>query len=145
VAGSAPQSTRFLAGLIDVGISLLMVLFAFIPIINILAALADTAFWLLRDIKGASPGKKIMGLEVRTLDGGIPTSGALIIRNLPFAPLLIQIIPIVGNVILPFVGVIMLVECILVLVSDRRLGDMMAGTRVMLKSAQSPSAYSASA
>jgi hypothetical protein len=59
--------------------------------------------------------------------------------------LLIQIIPIVGNVILPFVGVIMLVECILVLVSDRRLGDMMAGTRVMLKSAQSPSAYSASA
>jgi RDD family len=131
---AAPHLVRFGAGMIDCLISFVFVAIGVIPGIGFIAAALDSLFWLLRDIKGASPGKSMLGLEVRTMGGGVPGKGALMLRNLPFAPLIIQAIPVVGNLILPIIGFVILLEAFLVLITDRRLGDYLAGTKVMKKS-----------
>ena len=141
---AAPRGARLIAALIDFVIGAVLVAIGLVPGVNILASLIDTAFWLLRDINGASPGKAIMGLEVKTQGGRTPTKFALMLRNLPFAPLIIQIIPVIGNIILPIVGLIAFIELILILVSDRRIGDYLAGTKVMKKTA-APRAWAAGA
>jgi uncharacterized RDD family membrane protein YckC len=134
-ASDAARGARILAGFIDLIIAMIFVSIGMIPGINVLGAIISTLFWLLRDIKGASPGKSIMGLEVRTRGGVKPSTVSLMLRNLPFTPLIVQVIPIVGNIILPIEGFIVIGEFLLVLIFNRRLGDFLAGTKVMRKQA----------
>ena len=73
------------------------------------------ALFLLRDARGASPGKHLLGLEVRTRSGAPGGIGASVLRNLPL-----------------LVPGLNLVEAWAVArrPDARRLGDRLAGTNV---------------
>lgn len=129
----APRGLRIGAGLIDLLIGMAIFLVGLVPGINVISSLLDTAFWLLRDIKGASPGKSLFGLEVRTHGGGKPTQAALMLRNLPFTPLIIQIIPVIGSLLAPLVIFVLIAEFLLIVLANRRIGDFLAGTIVVKK------------
>jgi len=95
------------------------------------------AYWLLRDITGASLGKLVLGLVVVKKDGTPSGTKERILRNLPLAigPAML-IIPLAGYVIAPSVaGIIVLTEIVLLLAKQERLGDMLAGTTVIKKTA----------
>jgi uncharacterized RDD family membrane protein YckC len=128
----ASNLDRFVGAFID-GIILVpvyIVLF-FIPIIGwIVGAAIGTAWWLLRDAKGISIGKKVMNLEVVSKDGGPATQDQLMKRNFTMAAAAgLGAIPIVGLL----GSAISLVEGILVLAKGERYGDTMANTMVVKK------------
>ena len=95
----------------------LMVAAGFICVFAIIF-LYPTVFEVLDD--GRSPGKRAMGLQVRTVAGGPVTLVASVIRNLMR---LVDILP--GFA--PLVGIV----TILVSAKHQRLGDMAAGTVVV--------------
>ncbi len=85
---------------------------------------------------GQSVGKKFMGFAVKSLEDGTPCSyKQSVIRNLPFTlPLLITSLPIIGWILGPILGVVLIgFELYLLynLDSGHRLGDVMADTSVM--------------
>ena len=134
----AGVASRYTAALLDVliqGAAILGLLFALgilggagvsgplliafgILLVFAIVFLYPTLFEVLDD--GRSPGKRVMGLQVRTLAGGPVTLVASAIRNFLR---LIDILP----------GLVPLVGIITILVSKRhqRLGDMAAGTVVV--------------
>lgn len=131
----AGVASRYTAALLDVliqGAAILGLLFAMgilagagplliafgILLVFAIVFLYPTLFEVLDD--GRSPGKRVMGLQVRTLAGGPVTLVASAIRNFLR---LIDILP----------GFVPLVGIITILVSKRhqRLGDMAAGTVVV--------------
>lgn len=140
--GKADLGKRIVAAVIDgviagvIGIAL--------PAVG---GLVGSAYMLLRDglefdfMNHRSVGKHVMKLHLVTLDGSPIDISTSVRRNWMFAlgaviPLLL-FIPILGWIAIPFVGLAALVlgvlEIVLVLTDDqgRRLGDKMAGTRVV--------------
>jgi uncharacterized RDD family membrane protein YckC len=112
-----------------------------IPLIGLLGAVAATGGWLLRDtlLEHRSVGKKVMGLQAVGAGGRPVTMEESIKRNLPFA--LFGVAAILGH--LTIVGALLavpvsilgaclaLVEGVLVLTGNVRLGDRFAGTHVV--------------
>ena len=89
-------------------------------------------WWLLRDISGASPGKRMFGLRVIAISGAQTTVAQRIVRNatLIAAPVLMILQLNESSVALVPVGTI-LFETALLLTLGRRLGDRIAGTDVV--------------
>lgn len=86
------------------------------------------AWWLLRDIKGASLGKMILGLEVAGRNGPDTSSRQRILRNVTLigAPLS-MLLPISGWIALALT----LIEVAMLLIRKERLGDLLAHTAVV--------------
>ena len=136
MAGAAVPRTqashvdRFVAAFLD-GIILvpIYIVMFFIPFLGwAISGAIGAAWWLLRDAKGWSIGKKVMKLEVISKDGSPATEDQLMKRNYTMAAgAALGAIPIVGLL----GGLINLVECILVLAKGERYGDTMANTMVV--------------
>jgi uncharacterized RDD family membrane protein YckC len=83
---------------------------------------------LLKDVAGASPGKRLVGVRVADRDGGPASRVRRIVRNVTLAgaPLFMGV---------PFLGglgaVICVAEMALVLANRERLGDRLAGTTIV--------------
>jgi uncharacterized RDD family membrane protein YckC len=130
----AGKFERWLAFVIDCLLCVPIILFVLIPILGaIIVGLGMPAYWLLRDIRGASLGKLMLGLRVVQLDGQPATTGALMFRNLIYAaPHLLHFIPYLGTFLIIFlITPLKSLEALLVLATNRRLGDRMAGTIVI--------------
>ncbi len=130
---------RFLAALIDGIIANLLI---YIPV---LGAIVSTVYLLTKDavafeitkkadFKNRSIGKKIMGLEVVSLEGKDIDWTISVKRNLPIAiGSAFGIVPILGWIIGSIVGFALMVVEIVLTVTDndgRRLGDRWANTQV---------------
>ncbi|NLZ54229.1 MAG: RDD family protein [Thermoanaerobacteraceae bacterium] len=131
---------RFIAFLIDGIIASILI---YVPI---LGGIVSTVYILTKDViayeitknpdfKNRSIGKKIMGLEVASMEGKDIDWGISIRRNLPFAVgSVCSIVPIIGWIIGPILGfVISMVELFLAVTDNkgRRLGDRLADTQVI--------------
>ncbi|MGP3777529.1 RDD family protein [Halanaerobium saccharolyticum] len=85
--------------------------------------------------KNRSIGKKILNLEIETLDGEVIDLVVSAKRNLPLTiGNFIAIVPVIGWIIGPTVALILaVVELIVFLTNDdhRRLGDLWANTKVV--------------
>jgi len=131
---------RFIAYLIDAVIASVLI---YVPI---LGGIVSTVYMLTKDViayeitknpdfKNKSIGKKLMGLEVASLEGKDMNWEISIRRNLPLAiGSVCSIVPIIGWIIGAILGFIMsIVEIILVLTDSngRRFGDRLASTQVV--------------
>jgi len=131
---------RILAFVIDALISWIPV---FIPFIG---AVFGSLYLLFKDSimyqitqndewKNKSIGKKIMNLEILSLDGKVVNMEISAKRNLPITiGNFIAVIPIIGWVIGPSIAfVLAVIELIVFLTNDegQRLGDMWANTKVI--------------
>jgi len=133
--GKADLGKRFVAAIIDVAIAFV------VGLIPIIGGLIGAAYMLLRDgfafdfMDHRSLGKKLMKLRPVTLDGTPVDINVSIKRNWVFAvPLVLMVIPIIGWVLAPIIGVaIGIIECVLVLTDEegRRMGDKIANTKVI--------------
>jgi uncharacterized RDD family membrane protein YckC len=130
----ADVGVRILGYLIDVvPIVIVSIVLSFIPILGpMLAGLLGIAYWLLRDIVGASLGKKLLGTCVFLKDGSEAPKGKLVLRNVTLAlPYAAMLIPLLGYVLGPLVSVIVgIVELVMLITKKERLGDMLANTAV---------------
>ncbi len=121
---SAPKGKRVISALVDLlavpillGIVAGLILLA-VPegIRNILLIAINIAWLLFRDVV-FSPGRKMVGLKLTTLDGGKVTIAQAFIRNI--------------LIMIPFVLVVgYIVEIIFVLSKGHRLADTWAKTKV---------------
>lgn len=134
--------SRIIAALIDM-------LFAWIfVVIPVIGGVISVLYLLFKDAlpyqitkddewKNKSLGKKLMNLEVNNLKGEIVDLQVSALRNIPLTiGNFIAIIPVLGWIIGPVVGVIFVtVELILLLTdkNNRRLGDRWANTKVSRK------------
>jgi uncharacterized RDD family membrane protein YckC len=138
VKGDSLLGLRAAGYLIDVLPALLIVPFAAIPIVGqFFAGVLLGSYWLFRDVTRASLGKLALGTEVRDLHGGVPTTAARITRNITLAAgAFVLAIPIIGYVLAGVVAMIMFwTEVIMLLTQGQRLGDKLAGTMVVKKTA----------
>ncbi len=123
--------TRVIAALID---SVMSYIVGFIPI---LGAIVGAVYMLLKDglFEGQSVGKKVMKLQVITEEDKKADFSISAKRNAIFAiPIALMIIPILGWVLAPIVGLVILVIEFLKVMNEpggRRLGDNWAGTQVI--------------
>ena len=121
---SAPKGKRVISALVDLlavpillGIVAGLILLA-VPegVRNILLIAINIAWLLFRDVV-FSPGRKMVGLKLTTLDGGKVTIAQAFIRNI--------------LIMIPFVLVVgYIVEIIFVLSKGHRLADTWAKTKV---------------
>jgi uncharacterized RDD family membrane protein YckC len=129
---------RALGYLIDLLPTFLAIPFFLIPILGqIVAGALLCAYWLLRDINGASLGKTALGCRVATMRKGEETlQKQRIFRNLPLTIIPLSLmIPFIGFFLVLLVGPIVIVlETISLLTTGRRIGDMLAGTTIVMKS-----------
>lgn len=131
---------RFIAFLIDGIVASILI---YVPI---LGGIVSTVYMLTKDViayeitknpdfKNRSLGKKVMGLEVVSMEGEDIDWGLSIRRNLPLAVgSVCSIVPIIGWIIGAILGFIMsIVEIFLVLTDNngKRLGDRLANTQVV--------------
>ena len=132
---------RVIAVIID---AVLAAVVSFVPVVGGILA---TAYWLVRDgldfdfMDHRSIGKKVMKLRPVTLDGQPLDIAASVKRNWMFGlggiVTMVWWIPVLGwliaIVLAPIAFVIGIVELVLVLTDaeSRRMGDKMAGTRVI--------------
>ena len=131
---------RFIAYLIDEVIACILI---YVPI---LGGIVSTVYILTKnaiayeitknpDFKNKSIGKKIMGLEVVSLEGKDINWEVSVRRNLPFAVASVfGILPIIGWLVGMVLGIIIdIIEFFLVLTDNngRRLGDRLANTQVV--------------
>jgi uncharacterized RDD family membrane protein YckC len=128
---------RLLGYLIDIIPAVIVgVAIGWIPVLgSIVVGAALFAYWLLRDITGASLGKIVLGTQVVKKDGSPSSTKERILRNVPMivGPVLMMI-PFAGLVIGPSISVlIILVETVLLFTKRERMGDMLAGTTVVKK------------
>lgn len=133
-----PDSTllglRFGGYLVDFLCALPLLLLAFIPFAGLLFAPLLGLYWVSRDafFGGQSIGKKAVGLKVVRLDGKPVDWGTSVKRNIVFAPLLLAAIPFAGVVLgSGLLGLINIVEVVMVLTTQRRIGDNIAQTVVV--------------
>ncbi|MBN1493869.1 MAG: RDD family protein [Candidatus Omnitrophica bacterium] len=128
VVKEATLGARFLAALFDLviipiilGIMFGLLFFAAAPALrNIVLIFVNIAWTCLRDIAGgAGPGKRMAGLKVVTTDGGQPSVGQYILRNI-----LLWV---------PFVLLIgFIIETVMIfIVKKDRLGDRWAKCKVV--------------
>lgn len=89
-------------------------------------------WWLMRDARGASLGKRILGLRVETLNGGSVTLRQAAVRNATLAaPLALALIPVAGLVLAPGIGAFLcLGEIASLALTGKRIGDKLAGSVV---------------
>jgi uncharacterized RDD family membrane protein YckC len=127
---------RAVGYIVDAMPSAILSLIMIIPIIGqFFGGILVGSYWLLRDIKGASLGKMLVGTRVVAVGGGEASTNARILRNLPLCigPFLFAI-PILGYAIGGAVtSLSFLIEIIMVLTQGSRLGDRFAGTMVVKK------------
>lgn len=131
---------RFIAFLIDGIIASILI---YVPI---LGGIVSTVYTLTKDVivyeitknpdfKNRSIGKKIMGLDVASLDGKDLNWEISIKRNLTLAiGSVCSIVPIIGWIIGAILGFIISIIEIVLIFSDnkgRRLGDKLANTQVV--------------
>lgn len=131
---------RFIAFLIDGIIASILI---YVPI---LGGIVSTVYTLTKDVivyeitknpdfKNRSIGKKIMGLDVASLDGKDLNWEISIKRNLTLAiGSVCSIVPIIGWIIGAILGfIISIIEIVLVFSDNkgRRLGDKLANTQVV--------------
>jgi len=92
------------------------------------AGIVLLAWWLLRDIRGASLGKMVLGLEVAGRDGAATSPRQRILRNITLigAPLS-MLLPISGWIALALT----IVEVAMLLFRKERIGDLLAHTIVV--------------
>ncbi|MBT9331033.1 RDD family protein [Paracidobacterium acidisoli] len=134
VAAITPVSRgrRFGAYFIDFCIAFLLVLVGTIPIVGLIITPIIALYWLLRDINGASPGKSLLGLAIVSRGGGRSTTMQRILRNLPFAIMVLPLlIPYIGLTDYPIQLFVILVEALMVILTRERIGDKLAGTMVV--------------
>ena len=125
---------RFVGVLIDWIPTLLLGLVIWVPFVGpVLGGLVGAAYWLLRDIKGASPGKLVLKERVVMKDGLAADQKALIMRNITIAaPSLCLAIPVAGYILGPVVALAALItEIVFLATKGERLGDQIAGTKVI--------------
>lgn len=125
---------RFGGYIIDFLCSLPLLIPALIPFVGILFAPLLGLYWMSRDafFGGQSLGKKAVGLKVVRLDGKPFDWGTSVQRNIVFVPLLLAAIPFAGAVLgSGMLGLINIVEVVLVLTTQRRIGDNIAKTVVV--------------
>lgn len=122
---SAPKGKRAIADLIDLlAVPILLGIVAGLVLIavsegfrNILLIIINIAWLLVRDLV-FSPGRKIVGLKLASLDGNKVSLGQAFIRNI--------------LIMIPFVLVVgYIVETIFVFTKGHRLADLWAKTRVV--------------
>lgn len=122
---SAPKGKRAISDLIDLlAVPILLGIVAGLVLIavpegfrNILLIVINIAWLLVRDLV-FSPGRKIVGLKLVSLDGNKVSLGQAFIRNI--------------LIMIPFVLVVgYVVETIFVFTKGRRLADLWAKTRVV--------------
>lgn len=138
--GKADLFKRIIASLIDGVIASVLI---YVPV---LGGIVSTIYMLIKDtiayevtknpdFKNRSVGKKIMGLEVISLDGQDIDWTISLKRNLPIAiGSVLSIVPIIGWILGGIIGfIISIIEVILVLTDGRgrRLGDKWANTQVV--------------
>ena len=102
---------------------------------TIAAAIFLLAWWLLRDITGRSIGKRMLGLKVVRQDGSESGPRERILRNVTLigGPVS-MLIPVSGTMIGSAAGlVITVIEVLSLVMLKRRLGDMLAGTAVIVR------------
>jgi uncharacterized RDD family membrane protein YckC len=127
---------RAVAAIIDVVISYII---GFVPIIG---WLIGAAYMALRDgftfepVVGQSLGKKLLNLKAVVIDSGQKCDYMTSIRrNLPFIiPMVFMAVPVIGWIIGAVVWALALVVEVILVVTDEngdRLGDRIAGTRVI--------------
>ena len=131
---------RFIAFLIDGVISSILI---YVPI---LGGIVSTVYTLTKDViayeitknpdfKNRSIGKRVMGLEVVTLEGKEMDWALSIRRNLPLAIASVcSIVPIIGWIIGAIIGFIISIAEVILVITDnkgRRLGDRWADTQVV--------------
>lgn len=122
--------------LIDVLPTLVIGLLGLIPVAGaIIAGIVLCAYWILRDIGGASLGKLLMGTRVILKDGGEAPASARLLRNLPIGiPGCALAVPLAGYVLGPSCGgLVFLIEAIALLSTGERIGDRLANTQVVKK------------
>jgi len=132
----ANKSQRAFGYLIDCLPIFVLSFVSLIPFIGvIIAGLIGVAYWLLRDISGASLGKLAMGIRVASKSGGPASVGARIARNITIAiPSMVVAIPLIGYFAGPACGVVMIfLEIFMLLGAGERIGDKIAGTMVVKK------------
>ena len=136
---------RAIAYLLDLAPVLVLAMLHFIPFLGwITFGALTSAWWLLRDINGASLGKSIVGSMVLTKSGHLCTTNQLILRNVTLAiPAILHMIPLFGILIGPIAALIIWpIEVLVLLITGRRIGDRLAGTDVFRKFAPNPAPYS---
>jgi uncharacterized RDD family membrane protein YckC len=101
-----------------------------VALVLVLAVLVPVVWFVGYEIAwdGQTPGKRWIGLRVVTEDGRVPDSGAIIVRNL------MRLVDFLPGAYL--VGVV----AMLVSNDGRRLGDLVAGTRVVAEEKAAPPA-----
>jgi uncharacterized RDD family membrane protein YckC len=139
-AAKADLTKRFIAALIDGVINGLLSFLVGLAI-PFVGGILGAAYVLLKDgldvefMDKRSIGKKLMKLRPIRLDGGMMDINTSIMRNWPLAiGSIISIIPILGWVLGPLIAAVFsIVELVLVLTDPegRRLGDKLAGTKVI--------------
>lgn len=125
---------RWLAYFLDVLPMGFIHLIGMIPVVgNIIGGALGILYMLFRDAMGASVGKQIVGNAIVTTAGTVPTKRELVMRNVPLAiPYLFLMIPLIGPIVCLIVGApIFLAEHIMALLTGLRIGDRLAGTRVV--------------
>jgi uncharacterized RDD family membrane protein YckC len=135
----ADPSRRVVAFIIDWLCTIPFQLVALIPLIGQFVALCCLIpYWLLRDVSGASVGKRFLGLRVVDYNGNTPRVGKRMRRNLLFVfPLLIIILPLIGAFGAAFAFVIVsIVEAGLIFSRGDRMGDRDAKCTVVVGSSQ---------
>ncbi|HQR39358.1 MAG TPA: RDD family protein [Blastocatellia bacterium] len=125
---------RWLAYFLDVLPMGFIHLIGMIPIVgNIVGGALGVLYMLFRDAMGASVGKQLLGSAIITSNGMVPSRKELVMRNVPLAiPYIFLMIPLVGPIICLIIGIpVFLTEHILALTTGLRIGDRLAGTRVV--------------
>lgn len=129
------RGRRVVAFLIDIIPAILLAVLNFMPLIgHFISAAMISAYWLLRDINEASPGKMVIGSRVVSADGSPASTGQRIGRNVTLAlPGLISAIPLGFLIALPLSFLFFFLEVVMLLLTGNRLGDKLAGTTVVRK------------
>ncbi len=121
----------------------------FVSVVPLIGGLVAAAYMLVRDgldvpfLPHQSLGKKLLGIQAVGRDGRPLDLGQSVARNMTlgvaFVASFFTILPVIGNTVAVvmglFGGVLGIIELVLILVDpqNRRLGDKMADTHVILK------------
>jgi uncharacterized RDD family membrane protein YckC len=127
------KGRRVGAFLIDIVPAIILAALNLLPLVgHFVSSTVIAAYWLLRDINEASPGKMVLGSRVVSANGSPATTGQKIGRNITLAlPGLISAIPLGFLFAIPLALLFFFTEVVMLLVTGNRLGDKLAGTTVV--------------